>query len=293
MHARTQRNSGRVSFKNALALLTLGAASFAATGCGSSSGGISNMLTAIQVHTYNQNGDLWTSMTAQIDTGNMILAGVTIPIVDPNNPSVVYGQLSMASNLCNPNGICGGGGTLTVAVDISEVSHSQVLDNKLPNGTTIPVGQAVNNAIVALPLGGTGGRIYVAFGQGIAMLGVALPFSALDSVGQYIPGVNIFQPFASNGVSGIIGMFTGSTVKTTGVALFVDLSGILNSSSSTQSVATNSVSSMRAQALSATAVAPQAEPLILDEVKPSYRDEQAVYYKLWKLNSKHTQLRLK
>jgi hypothetical protein len=210
-----------------MAVLSISAAAVATTGCGSSSGSIGNMLTGIQVQTYNQGGDLWTSMTSQIDTGAMILAGVTIPIVNPHNPGVVLGQLSMQSNLCNPNGICQGGGTLTIAVNVTQVSHSQVLDNKLPNGTMIPVGQAVNNAIVALPLGGTGGKLYVAFGQNIAMLGVALPFSALDSVGQYIPGVNIFQPFANNGVNGIIGMFTGSSVKTTGVALFVDLSSLL------------------------------------------------------------------
>ncbi|MFL5813660.1 MAG: hypothetical protein ACJ763_08785 [Bdellovibrionia bacterium] len=277
-----------------MAVLSISAAAVATTGCGSASGGVGNMLTGIQVQTYNQNGDLWTSMTSQIDTGAMILAGVTIPIVNPHEPGVVLGQLSMQSNLCNPNGICQGGGTLTIAVNITQVSHAQILDNKLPNGTMIPVGQAVNNAIVALPLGGTGGKLYVAFGQNIAMLGVALPFSALDSVGQYIPGVNIFQPFASNGVSGIIGMFTGSSVKTTGVALFVDLSSLLKPSTSTLAVnAQSSLSSVRAQASVQSAEVQQVEPLILDEVKPSYSKEQAVYYKLWKLNNSRTKLHLK
>lgn len=274
-----------------MAILSVSAAAVTATGCGSQSGGIGNMLNGIQVQTYNQGGDLWTSMTAQIDTGAMILAGVTIPIVNPHEPGVVLGQLSMQSNLCNPNGICQGGGTLTIAVNVTQVSHSQVLDNKLPNGTMIPVGQAVNNAIVALPLGGTGGKLYVAFGQNIAMLGVALPFSALDSVGQYVPGVNIFQPFASNGISGIIGMFTGASVKTTGVALFVDLSSLLHSGTST--LAMNALSSVRAQAAVQAADVQQVEPLILDEVKPSYSKEQAVYYKLWKLNSSRTKLHLK
>lgn len=276
-----------------MAILSVSAAAVTATGCGSSSGGIGNMLTGIQVQTYNQGGDLWTSMTSQIDTGAMILAGVTIPIVNPHEPGVVLGQLSMQSNLCNPNGICQGGGTLTVAVNVTQVSHSQILDNKLPNGTMIPVGQAVNNAIVALPLGGTGGKLYVAFGQNIAMLGVALPFSALDSVGQYVPGVNIFQPFASNGVSGIIGMFTGSSVKTTGVAMFVDLSSLLPSSTSTSTLAVNSLSSIRAQAAIQSVSAQQVQPLVLNEVKPSSAKEQAVYYKLWKLNSNRTKLNLK
>lgn len=272
-----------------MAILSVTAAAVTASGCGSQAGGVGNMLTSIQMQTYTQGTDLWTSMTAQIDTGAMILAGVTIPIVNPHDPSVVYGNLSMQSNLCNPNGVCSGGGTLTIAVNITQVSHSQVLDNRLPNGTMIPVGQAVNNAIVALPLGGTGGKIYVAFGQNIAMLGVALPFSALDNVGQYIPGVNIFQPFASNGVNGIIGMFTGANVKTTGVALFADLSSLIHSATS-QNVAVSALSSMRAQAVESVS---QVEPLVLNEVKPSYSDEQAVYYRLWKLNSKRTQLRLK
>jgi len=273
-------------------IFTVSALAITASSCGSQAGGIGNMLTGINVQTYTQGSDLWTSMTAQIDTGAMILAGVTIPIVNPKDPSVVYGSLSMQSNLCNPNGICGGGGTLTIAVNVTQVSHQQVLDNHLPNGTMIPVGQAVNNAIVALPLGGTGGRLYIAFGQNIAMMGVALPFSALDSVGQYVPGVNIFEPFASNGVSGIIGIFTGSSVKTTGVALFVDLSGLIHpaTTSTTKSLAMRSaVSGLQAQSVESA----QVQPLVLDEVKPSYSDEQAVYYKLWKLNSKRTQLRLK
>lgn len=271
--------------------LSISAAAITATGCGSQAGGVGNMLTAIQVQTYNQGGDLWASMTSQIDTGAMILAGVTIPIVNPHDPSVQLGSLSMQSNLCNPNGICQGGGTLTIAVNVTQVSHAQILDNKLPNGTMIPVGQAVNNAIVALPLGGTGGKLYVAFGQNIAMLGVALPFSALDNVGQYIPGVNIFEPFANNGISGIVGIFTGSSVKTTGVALFVDLSSLLKPKTTT--LAVNALSSIRAQASVQSVSAQQVEPLVLDEVKPSYSDEQAVYYRLWKLNSKRTQLRLK
>jgi len=275
-----------------MAIFTVSAVAVTASGCGSQAGGIGNMLNGIDVQTYTQGSDLWTSMTAKIDTGAMILAGVTIPIVNPHDPSVTYGSLSMQSNLCSPNGICTGGGTLTIAVNLTQVSHSQILDNRLPNGTMIPVGQAVNNAIVALPLGGTGGRLYVAFGQNIAMMGVALPFSALDSVGQYVPGVNIFEPFASNGINGIIGIFTGSSVKTTGVALFVDLSSLLHhSTTTTQSLAIrSSVSSLQAQAVSDSA---EAEPLVLNEVKPSYSDEQAVYYKLWKLNSKRTHLRLK
>jgi hypothetical protein len=250
------------------------------------------MLSAIQLKTYTQDGDLWTSMSAQIDTGAMILAGITIPIVNPHDSSVVYGSLSMTSNLCNPNGTCTGGGTLTVAVNLTEVSHSQIVDNKLPNGTLIPVGQAVNSAIVALPLGNTGGRLYVAFGQSIAMLGVALPFSALDSVGQYVPGVNIFEPFSSNNISGIIGIFTGSTVKTTGVALFVDLSQLLHSQSSTIASLERAQGIMRTQSVDSSD-ASQLEPLALTDVKPSYSEEQAVYYRLWKLNSKRTQLRLK
>jgi hypothetical protein len=274
-----------------MAVLSITAAAVATTGCGSASGGVGNMLTGIQVQTYNQNGDLWTSMTSQLDTGAMLLTGVSFPIVNPHNPSVTLGQFSMQSNLCNPNGVCQGGGTLTIAVNITQISHAQILDNKLPNGTMIPVGQAVNNAIVALPLGGTGGKLYVAFGQNIAMLGVALPFSALDSVGQYVPGVNIFQPFASNGISGIVGLFTGATVKTTGVALFVDLSSLLHSGTTT--LAVNSLSAMRAQASVQSVDSQQVEPLILDEVKPSYSKEQAVYYKLWKLNSNRTKLHLK
>lgn len=282
-----------VSVSKVMTALSISAAAVIATGCGSQAGGVGNMLTAIQVQTYNQGGDLWASMTSQIDTGAMILAGVTIPIVNPHDPSVQLGSLSMQSNLCNPNGICQGGGTLTIAVNVTQVSHAQLLDNKLPNGTMIPVGQAVTNAIVALPLGGTGGKLYIAFGQNIAMLGVALPFSALDHVGQYVPGVNIFEPFANNGINGLVGIFTGSSVKTTGVALFVDLSSLLHTGTTTQNVAVNSVSSMRAQALVQSADAPQVEPLDLIEQKPSYSKEQAVYYKLWQLNSKRTQLRLK
>jgi hypothetical protein len=282
-----QSQSIRSNLNKVLALVSLGIAAVSATGCGSASSGVGNMLQNISVKSYNQNGDLWASMTSQIDTGSMILAGLTIPIVNPHNPSQVYGSFSMQSNLCNPNGICQGGGTLTIAVDLSQISHSQIVDNTLPNGTMIPVGQAASQAIVALPLGNSNGRLYVAFGQGIAMLGVALPFSALNSVGQYVPGVDIFQPFANNGVNGIIGIFAGSAPNTTGIAMFVDLSSLI------QSTSTSSVmmASVRSQAVTAEEV-PAAAPLILDDVTPSYRDQQNLYYRLWKLNNRHTTLRL-
>src|SRR3712207_8816951 len=57
----------------------------------------------------------------------------------------------------------------------------------------------------------SGAKLYVAMTQGVALMGVALPFKALDNVGQYVPGAAIFYPFQASPVNGIIGLFTGNT----------------------------------------------------------------------------------
>ena len=281
--------------RSALALLTLSMAAVTTTGCGSAQSGVSGLLSSIQVKSYAQNGDLWASLSAQLDTGNMLLGAVSVPIMDPKNPSVTYGSLSIAPNLCSSTGICAGGGTITIGVDVSAVAHVQEVSNQLPNGTMIPVGQAASAAIVALPLGNSGGKIYVALGQGIAMLGIAMPFKALDPVGQYAPGVDIFSSFTLGSVSGIVGLFTGSSTDTTGFGLFVDLSNLLNPTPAPTTgvvAAEMSRSQVDLSDESAAMLSQPIQPLILKDQKPSYSAEQAVYYKLWDLNSNTTVLHL-
>lgn len=199
-------------------------------GCGQNgNNAVSNLVTNVVLSNWVKDGDSWVQLTASLNTGGFMLAGINVPIYDPKDTTKIYGQLSLLPNLCNAGSTCTGGGDLVVAVNTSQLSGSQAVFTDLPNGTPIPVGGLQNATLIGIPVGKTGARIYLAFGKGVAVFGTAIPFSALDPASKYTPGVNVFQPLTFGKVNLLAGLFIGSNTqpKTTGVALFADLSSVI------------------------------------------------------------------
>ncbi len=200
----------------------------ASSGCGKNGANpISTLVNDVKLKTYSQNGDQWMDVTIMLTTGGFTLAGINLPVINPEDPTKMYGELTMVPNLCMTNP-CNAGGELRVALNLTQTTQMQGVDIRLPNGTALPVGGLQNATVVALPIAQTGAKIYLAFGQGVAMFGAAIPFSALDPAGKYLPGVNVFQPLTFEKVNLIAGIFAGATPNSTGVGLFLDLSSVLN-----------------------------------------------------------------
>src|SRR4051812_29142819 len=103
----------RFNQNSLLGALILGSATLVATGCGSG-GGIGSMLQDLKIRTYDNAGEQFVEATAQLSTGGLILAGLTVPIMDPKNPLEVYGQIGIQSDLS-------GGSNLVISANISKI----------------------------------------------------------------------------------------------------------------------------------------------------------------------------
>jgi hypothetical protein len=189
-------------------------------GCGKQGQG--GLAKSVQIRTYTQDGDIWGEVVANFETGGLTFPALTLPIFDPKVPGVSYGTVSFRP-------ILSGGTELVVAVNISDIANVQNVMTTLPNGTPIPVGGLSQCTTVGLPVGGTKTIVYVALGEGCAMVGVALAIKELDNVGQHVGlPLNFFPAFDfGNGVRGIAGVFTGTTSGSSGIALFVDFAGAM------------------------------------------------------------------
>lgn len=287
----TKSGPGHLLLYSAITLAT----ALAATGCGKGGGGIGSIVNGVQVRTYEMGGDLWGEMKANLSTGALILTGLNLPIIDPKNPGVILGNVAITSGTCG-SAFCSAS-DLALSMNISKVLKTGLVSNTLPNGTAIPVGGIGDTAIIALPLKNTGARLYVGLGKNVALLGIAMPFREFDKIGQYVPGVNLFQPFGSekDDVRGIVGIFTGAGAGQNGLALFVDLSKALNASSGMMAMRSSALGVMAMEASGApdsSAAGVVKSDLIWQEIKPSKSKTRSIYRVLNDLNDERARLHL-
>lgn len=209
----------------------------ALTACGMSSG---NWVKNAAISTYQSGNDTYGKVTVGLSTNGMILPALDVPIIDPKNPSVAFGEFSILPNLTT-------GADLGVAVNLSRLVSlpSPGASPTLPNGMMIPVSGISPNSLYAFSVGGNRTQIYLDLNMQAqsAMLGIAIPIAQLDQVGSYTGGlVNIFPSFQlQNGVAGTAGVFTGMQPGQSGLALFMNVSSLLNQAIPMAAVQTRSV----------------------------------------------------
>jgi hypothetical protein len=186
------------------------------------------MVTGVTISTVDHSGDQYAQLDIQFLTNGIQLPTISLPVYDPRNPGVTYGQLELdqASSAV---------GEVKVGVDLSVVAKLPAGPATLPNGTVVPVLVNSQTRLLSIPIPTTRFVLYLAFqlnalqpGQSpVAMIGVALPFTQLDSVGSAIGNADLFIPFGIQGVTGSAGVFGGKTSGTSGVGIFVDVSGLI------------------------------------------------------------------
>jgi hypothetical protein len=254
--------------------------------CGTANSPISNVVTNVTLKTSTVAGDNWVAVDATLVTGNFQLASLNIPVTDPKTMKE-YGQLTILPNLCS--GSCvNNGGELILSVNLTEATLINGVDPLLPNGTPLPIGGLSNSTVIGVPVQNTGAMIYFAFGKGVAMVGAAVPFKALDVVGQYVAGADIFIPMQFKGVGVSAGLFIGTLTNTTGVGLFVDLSSVLNPVTPAPSPtvkAALSAMAVNGSVARNSAASEVSNVLQFKTVKPSASKERDIYYRLYQLNS--------
>jgi len=263
------------------------------SGCGKNGNTpIATLINDVSLKTYLQDHDQWMNVSVKLTTGGFSMTGIHLPIVNPNDSSKVYGEFTLVPTLCNTSP-CNGGGQLTVALNLTETSQTQGVSIDLPNGTALPVGGLQNANVIALPVAQTGAKIYLAFAPGMAMFGAAVPFSALDPAGKYLPGVDVFEPLTFDKINLIAGIFAGAATNTTGVGIFLDLSSVLNDP--TANVSPKALASSEQALASSEDVAPGAgstpawqshapQTMTFGAVKPASSTERKLYQKLFRLS---------
>lgn len=257
----------------------LAAAGSVLTGCGTAGSGLSSIVTAVQVKTYTSNNDLYGQLSASLNTGSLLIAGISLPILDPHDPTITYGTVSLNSMFCTSTPCSGS--ELDIQLDITQVLRSSAEINTLPNGTTLPLGGLGNTSIVGLNVGSSQAKVYVGVGGKVAVLGVALAFKEFDKIGGYAPGIDVFQPFTLGTVNGSVGIFTGAKTGQSGIALFVNMSGLIPSSVTTQGLVEI--------AAPATSVA----PLTFETIAPKSNNKlNKLYNAIYWMNQDETELHL-
>jgi len=198
-----------------------GALALASTGCGK----LSNIVTDVRYQAYSDGqGNPMTKVEFDLNTGSLLLPAMSVPIVNPHDPSQVYGTITMSD-------ILGGGTALIVDANIEAITHTNLPADGclLPNGHNIPVVLPAGMPCpIGIPLGSGGSRLYLAFSDTVALVGTAIVIREFDAVGSAIIGADIFPGFTlSNGIRGVAGLFTSRNPGQSGVGVFADINAVI------------------------------------------------------------------
>jgi hypothetical protein len=178
-------------------------------------------VTGAKLSTTTQNGVQFVELSTQLSTGGIGLIPITLPVLNPHNPSQVLGEITIKS------GLTGGSSELDIDVNLSAVLSlpDGTTSGLLPNGTSIPI-SGVNAANwISLPVANSSSRLYLNLDlqNKKVVVGTAINIDQL-SIG--VPA-NLLLPFSSNNINGVAGIYTGIAKGQSGFALFIDGSALL------------------------------------------------------------------
>lgn len=202
--------------------LALGVMSLFAISCGKQS----NIVTGIQVSTRTVEQDVFLSMNADLNLGNLSFPAISLPIPNPKGGDLI-GSVDLVP-------VLGGKNQIKVNLNMTELAHVNAQQAVLPNGNSIPL--IANNPTIVVNLG-KGARLYLTASETVTAIGVAIPISTFDSIGAAVPGVNLFPMFAIDKAIGAAGIFTSKNAGQNGFALIADVSAYLKQDASVSSSA--------------------------------------------------------
>lgn len=186
--------------------------------CGGSSA-LNSIVNAVNINQIEEDGKITLDAEFQINAPGITLPSITYPVVVRGEQK---GTVSLISNGPGQNAV-------RVSANITDlINLPEFADPNLPDGEQIPVIGIGNANVIAIPLGDGGNTLYLATGNDVAMVGVAVIIKQLDALGRTILGVNTFVPFQGNGFAGTAGFFTSVNPGESGIGIFLDVKGILD-----------------------------------------------------------------
>lgn len=198
------------AFKKVILFLSL---TFIFVSCGSQK----PMVSDIEVSPQYINNDVYVSLNAQLSLGNVTLPQAGFPIIMPKTLEEI-GMITLQTTVAGEN-------MLHVEVNLSAIAHIEAQVAKLPNGSILPlIGE---NKTIEIPVDDKL-SVYVSFGEGMAALGVAVPFQTLDSTGSKVGTTSLFPVFNIKDVFGAAGIYTSKEAGKNGFGLFADLTQVID-----------------------------------------------------------------
>lgn len=190
-------------------------------GCGAKD----SWLKGVNVVTSEQNGNNILSVKAYLNTGDIPLPGLDLPIYNPQNPNVIWGRVAIRPQIGTQNSELEVQGNLS---NIPKTSNCPAGKDTLPNGLKIPV-SVTPESLVCFTVANSKAMVFVAsdLTAKTLMVGTAIPIKQFDDLADKLPDANAFLKFSFDKITGNFGAFTGTQVGQNGLALFVDASGVL------------------------------------------------------------------
>ncbi len=258
-----------MGIRHTLTTLALGTSLLGLVSCGNSGNG--NMVKGLKVDTPIVDNQLKLRVSSEIDFGAIMMPSLQIPIL---KDGANIGSVSLVPVVGNKT-------QFVVEYNVAEVGNLGLGSVSLPNGTLAPL--IGTNPAIALELGNNA-KLYVAAAANAYALGVAIPISGLDSIGQSLGGLNFFPMFTIDKAMGAAGIFASNTPGKSGFAFFVDVTQYLQG----LDFGLGLTSQSKALAMSKELMQMEAHEIALDydEQRPSASKEKALKEILYKW---HTQ----
>ncbi|MEC7182002.1 MAG: hypothetical protein VXW15_04765 [Bdellovibrionota bacterium] len=176
----------------------------------------------VNVNSSLEDGDVYVSFSSVFKIGAVSMTSIQLPIVDPRDSSIKYGEISFKPTLEPGHNEIGFKFNLTAS---SEVQGGY---GTLPNGEDLPISGFGSTEIIELKIDKINSKLYLAFGKNHTLLGFAVVIKEFDVVGDAIPGANIFLGFDIKGVQGMAGLFSSQEEMQSGLGFFLDLSSVVS-----------------------------------------------------------------
>ena len=182
-----------------------------------SCGGNSGMVNGVQIGTENIDGDIYLSLTTDLNIGNVQFAAAQIPIFDPDTREQL-GSVSMVTDEF-------GQSSLQINVNLTRSSDFDLSSAQLPNGMMLPmIGQ---REVIVVPLG-KGAELYISLTSASAIVGISIPVSGLDSIGRSTGPLTFMPFFNANNYRGAAGIYNSFNAGENGIAVVVDATEALS-----------------------------------------------------------------
>jgi hypothetical protein len=179
------------------------------------------MLSQVEVKLSEIDQSIFLTFKAQINTAGMQAPSVFLPIYHPQS-QIFIGEFSLTPTVKAT-------AQMNIDLDLTAVSTLSTKLSRLPNGARLPL--IGDNQVLELSLGNNAQvKLYLSFNHSAEVLGASVAIANFDNIGARVGTTAIFPVFNVSNVMSSAGIYTSPVNGRNGLAVFTDLSQIINNS---------------------------------------------------------------